>query len=319
MKKQTLLFFLMLMPLMASAYDVEIDGIYYNLNQKTRQAEVTNGGTYDQFTGEIVIPQNVENESISYSVTSIGSYAFFNCSNLTSIEIPNSVTSIGNGAFEYCSGLTSVTIPNSVTFIGSSAFEGCSSLPVVDNCRYADTYLIEVIDETIATCTIKVGTRLIGDYAFFNCSNLTSIEIPNSVTSIGYGAFRNCSGLTSIEIPNSVASIGNYAFYNCSSLTSIEIPNSVASIGNYAFSGCKSLTSVTIPNNVTSIGDCAFYGCSSLISIRVDEGNSVFDSRENCNAIVLTENNELIVGCKSTIIPNSVTRLGIAHSEVVVN
>ena len=151
----------------------------------------------------------------------------------------------------------------------------------------------------------------IDSYAFSGCSGLTSIEIPNSVTSIGDGAFSGCSGLTSIEIPNSVTSIGYRAFKNCSGLTSIEIPNSVTSIGNGAFSGCSGLTSIEIPNSVTSIGECwVFSDCSGLTSIVVEAGNPVYDSRENCNAIIETETNKLIAGCQNSFIPNSVTSIG---------
>ena len=172
----------------------------------------------------------------------------------------------------------------------------------------------------------------IQDYAFYTCSLLTSITIPNSVTSIGYSAFSDCYSLTSITIPNSVTSIESNAFYNCISLTSITIPNSVTSIGSYAFRGCSSLTSITIPNSVTSIESNAFYncisltsitipnsvtsigsyafrGCSSLTSITVDDGNTIYDSRNNCNALIETSTNTLICGCSSTIIPNSVTSI----------
>ena len=183
-------------------------------------------------------------------VTSIKSYAFYNCSSLTSITIPNSVTSIGNYAFSGCSSLTSATIGNGVTSIGSSAFSSCSSLTSV------------IIPNSVTS---------IGESAFYKCSSLTSIEIPNSVTSITYATFNGCSSLTSVIIPNSVTSIGNYAFKGCSSLTSITIPNSVTSIKSYAFYNCSSLTSVTIPNSVTSIGSDAFYNCSSLTSVHISD------------------------------------------------
>ena len=127
------------------------------------------------------------------------------------------------------------------------------------------------------------------------------------VTSIGDAAFYNCIGLTSVTIANSVTSIGESAFYACFDLTSVTIPNSVTSIGESAFYDCTGLTSVTIPNSVTSIGDAAFYDCSGLTAMTVEDGNTIYDSRNNCNAIIKTGTNELISGCNSTVIPNSVT------------
>ena len=200
--------------------------------------------------------------TIPNSVTSIGEHAFANCSGLTSITIPNSVTSIGDGAFSSCSGLTSITIPNSVTSIGNGAFLGCSGLTSI---------------------TIPNSVKSIGNQTFWLCSGLTSITIPNSVKSIGNETFWLCSGLTSVTIPNSVTSLGKFAFYGCSGLTSITIPNSVTNIEKSAFLGCTGLTSITIPNSVTSIGDYAFDGCSGLTSITFEGsrhpkfGNDVFD------------------------------------------
>ena len=131
-----------------------------------------------------------------------------------------------------------------------------------------------------------------------------------SVTSIGSDAFNGCSRLTSVTIPNSVTSIGGGTFEDCSGLTSVTIPNSVTSIGALAFQGCSGLTSVTIHNSVTSIGSGAFAGCSGLTEIKVDNGNSVYDSRNDCNAVIETASNTIIAGCKKTIIPNSVTKIG---------
>ena len=149
--------------------------------------------------------------------------------------------------------------------------------------------------------------------------NITEVIIPAAITyghyiyevkEIGKDAFYNYRSLTSITIPESVTSIGEGALWGCSGLTSITIPNSVTCIGNSAFSCCESLTSITIPNSVTSIGEYAFWNCSVLTSIRVQDGNTKYDSRDNCNAIIETATNILIRGCQNTIIPNSVTSIG---------
>ena len=240
-----------------------------------------------------------QNTTIPNSVTSIGNWAFYYCSSLTSIDIPNSVTSIGNEAFNGCSSLISVTIPNSVTSIGVYAFWGCSGLTSV---------------------TIGNSVTSIGNGAFRDCPSLASISVESGNTK--YDSRDNCNGIIETEtnnlifgcqnttIPNSVTSIGEAAFEYCSSLTSIDIPNSVTSIGNYAFAWCSGLTSVNIGNSVTSIGNRAFYKCPSLASISVESGNTKYDSRDNCNGIIETETNNLIFGCQNTTIPNSVTSIG---------
>ena len=148
--------------------------------------------------------------------------------------------------------------------------------------------------------TIRKGVKVIGNSAFWLCSSLTNINIPNSVTTIGEGAFARCKSLTSINIPNSVTTIGEGAFAWCKSLTSINIPNSVTTIGERAFSGCESLTNINIPNSVTTIGEGAFRGCNSLTSINIS--NSVTTIGEGA-----------FRGCESLTninIPNSVTTIG---------
>ena len=321
----SLLVLALLLPATALAHDFEVDGIYYKINGT--EATVTYRGTSysqydDEYSGSVTIPATVTYSGITYSVTSIGEWAFCGCWSLTSIDIPNSVFLLGEGAFCYCQRLTSITIPNSITSIGNYVFFICSGLTSV---------------------TIPESVTSIGDNAFQGCSALTSVTIPESVTSIGNSAFSGCSGLTSIDIPNSVTSIGNYALSNCSGLASITvdtnntiydsrnncnaiiktanktlisgckntiIPNSVKVISNGAFYGCSELTSIDIPNSVTSIGESAFSDCSGLISITVDTNNAIYDSRNNCNAIIKTSKNTLIAGCQNTIIPNSVTSIG---------
>ena len=217
---------------------------------------------------------------IPNSVTSIGGSTFYRCSSLTSVEIPNSVTKIDSHAFYECSSLTSVVIPNSVTSIGDFAFKGCSNLRLVLNnsnltftggsssygyiAYYA--YVVcngyEQVDDFIFTEEDHAN------YLRAYIGNATELVLPTNYKGGNYGigasAFYYCKGLTSVVIPNSVTSIGNRAFQSCSSLTSVVIPNSVTSIGNSAFSSCYGLTSVEIPNSVTSIVKGAFYNCNRL-------------------------------------------------------
>ena len=244
MKKQLLLFAMILLPLVASADPVEIDGIYYNLVSKTKIAEVTSNP--QKYTGSITIPESVNYENVVYSVKEIGESAFSYCSGLTSVTIPNNVTSIGKYAFYDCNRLPSITIPNSVTSIGESAFYFCSSLTSV----------------IIPNSVTKIGSN-----AFYKCSSLTSVIIPNSVTSIEGGVFASCTKLTSVTIPNSVTSIEVIAFQNCSSLTSVTIGNSVTNIGDWAFNGCASLTTVTIGSGIKTIGGLAFAACPNLTDV----------------------------------------------------
>ena len=212
--------------------------------------------------GDIIIPEGV---------TSIAGSAFRNLQGITSVTIPDSVTSIGYSAFYGCSGLTSVTIPDSVTSIGEDAFEGCINLiQKVDGVSYVDKWVVDC-DSSVTAANIRSDTVGIADSAFYDCTTLKSVTIPDSVTSIGRYAFRNCSSLTSVTIGNGVTSIGSSAFKNCSSLTEVTIPDSVTSIEMGVFYGCSSLTSVTIPDSVTSIGGDAFSGCSSLTSVTIPD------------------------------------------------
>ena len=211
------------------AHDFSVGGIYYNyLDETAKTVEVTYKGSYsdsysNEYTGSVKIPSSVTYNGATYSVTSIDNSAFYNCTGLTSVTIPSSVTSIGSYAFEDCTGLTSVTIPNSVTSIASSAFNNTgwyNNQP--DGILYLDNCCLGYKgNKPTGTLSIKEGTRLIGHYAFDDCTGLTSVTIPNSVTSIGFKAFCVCDGLTSVTIGNSVTSIGDYAFDDCCNLKTI--------------------------------------------------------------------------------------------------
>ena len=287
-----------------------LDGVLFN-KDKTNVIICPNGkkGTY----------------SLPNKVTKISSYAFCNCSGLTSVTIPNSVTSIEDYAFDDCTGLTNIAIPNSVTSIGYSAFSGCTGLTSV---------------------TIPNSVTSIGNYAFSQCSGLTNVSISNKVTSLSY-TFKDCTKLTSITIPESVTSISNgldgpmfdgctnlkkievspnnenyssyngvlldkdgynlircpegksgnfvvpdsvgciesYAFYNCTNLTNIQISKNVNEIEGYAFVNCKSLQKFVLTDNVYTIGyyggwyeESMFRGCENLKEIEVGSGNDNYSS-----------------------------------------
>ena len=230
MKKHLLFLFAALLPLVASAEKVEIDGIWYNLVSKAKQAEVTyKGDSYnsynDEYSGSFTIPATVTYDGVAYSVTSIGEYAFYKCSSLKSITLPEGVTSIGYAAFGYCTSLTAITLPEGVTSIENHAFYGCSSLTAIN---------------------IPENSQLtsIGYFAFGCCTSLTAITIPEGVTSISHDAFHECTSLTAITIPEGVTSIEGFTFYDCSSLTAIVLPKSVKDIYSNAFANCPELTDV---------------------------------------------------------------------------
>ena len=317
--KQAFLFFALLLPMMASAHSFEEpnqDGVTIYYNYSYEGAVVTFRGSYfdeykGEYSGDIVIPETVTHSGDTYTVTGIGDYAFDNCPEVTSVTIPSSVTSIGKYAFRE-TALTSINIPNSVTSIGSAAFASClglTSVTLPNTLTKISSYMFGYCKK-LTSVTIPGSVTIIDDHAFV-CTGLTSVVIPNAVTSIGNSAFSGCSDLKSVTFGNSVESIGNSAFYECAALTSVDIPNSVTTIDKVAFQSCTSMTSLTIGKSLASIGHGAFYKCSiSLTSISVDPDNPYFNSQNNCNAIIETASNTLILGCRNTVIPGTVTTIG---------
>ena len=294
--KTTLLLLALLLPAVAAAYDFEVDGIYYIHSSEQGNVEVAESPESARYAGHVTIPETVTYNDTTYCVTAIGTHAFYYCNRLTGVTIPNSVTVIRGTAFFSCSGLTSIKIPSSVTYIAGQAFTYCDGL---------------------MSLTIPSSVTYIGFRAFEACSALTSITVESGNPK--YDSRDHCNaiietasntlmfGCKNTMIPNTITTIGDNAFNRCYDLTEITIPNSVTYISTNAFKACRSLASVTIPKSVISIGSSAFVACNSLASITVESGNPKYDSRGGCNAIIETASNTLVVGCKNTVIPNSVT------------
>lgn len=280
-------------------YENQPDGVVYA------------GNVLYKYKGEMPEETSIE---IRKGTTCIAADAFKSCKKLISITIPNSVNSIGYAAFLLCSSLTSITIPNSVTEIESSAFSGCTnlaSITILGDVSKIGSYAFEnTAWYKNQPDGIVYAGKVLYEYKGYNMPEGTSIEISEGTIGIAGGAFSSQRNLTSVTIPESVVSIGDYAFSYCSGLTSITIPNSVTEIGDCAFSNCSSLTSITIPKSVTKLGDRPFVHCEKLNKIQVDKDNKVYDSRNDCNAIIETASNTLLLGCASTVIPNTVKTIG---------
>ena len=260
--------------------------------------------------GAVDIPSNI----LDRTVTSIGTNAFYQGSNLTSITIPGSVTNIGTYAFYGCTGLTSIAIGDGVVSIGNYAFRLCSRLTSLD----LGNSVASIGNYAFRSCTSLTNVAMpesvisIGTYAFYGCTGLTSVAVGNGVTNIGTYAFYQCSRLTSLVIGNSVAIIGNYAFQACTSLTNAAMPDSVTSIGTYGFYGCTGLTVVAIGNSLTNIGADAFSYCPNLIEISVSESNTVYSS---IAGVLFNKNQSTLLQCPGGIagnytIPDGTTGIG---------
>ena len=288
--------------------------LYYNVTSDST-VEVTYQHSeselnYSELT-EVVIPENVINNNITYKVTCVGENAFYYSSSITKVEMANSIISIGESAFYGCISLENIMLSQHLETIATNAFYNCRALAIIEiphsvihiesgafystklynnnanwqnNVLYIGDCLIVSNTSLSGDYVIKDGTRLIADRGFYNKYNLSSITIPNSVMYIGNEAFYKCKKLTSITLPENVTAIGNSAFSGCSALAAINIPENVTTIGKNAFSGCKLISSIALPKSLTTIGAKAFYGCESITSIVIPEntesiGESAF---ENC-------------------------------------
>ena len=261
----------------------EVNGITYQFDKDKKEARVVAKYIPGQvspvpYKGAVNIPESVTYGGVTYKVTSISGSAFLDNTELTSVTIPNTVVSIGRQAFILCTGLTSLTIPASVGSVGPQAFEGCSNLTsfVVDkgnkffdsrdNCNaLIDTRANELVAGFNITVIPNTVTK-IGANAF-QCSEITSIVIPNSVTSIAPEAFYGCKKLKTVTLSNNLKTIGHDAFSGCESLESINLPSSLTKIDEYAFQWCKSLKEITLPAKLQFLNEGAFKECSSLTSV----------------------------------------------------
>jgi hypothetical protein len=325
-----------------------IDGINYSLDDEKSEATVV--AKDPLYSGNVTIPATVEYNEKTYNVVEIGAEAFngcvdltgitlseglqtigfdafWNCDKLTTVAIPSTVTTIKPYAFEDCDEMAEFTLPNTVTEVGYKIFSGDNKLtqPVYNN-----TFFAYMPKGYSGAYTIPEGITTIVSNAFMGCEELTSVIMPNSVTLMDAYAFQNCYKLESVTLSENLSVIDGSTFENCKKLQSVVIPASVTQINDYAFSGCSELASVTFKEGLQHIGTGAFASCAltdisipasvtsmgsafsscPLENITIAPGNTHFDSRDDCNAIIKTEDNKLVVGAKNSTIPGSVVSIG---------
>lgn len=323
-----LLLLALMMPVTASAYDFEVDGIYYNKNGT--EATVTYKELkYLSYRDTVIIPSTVTYLDTTYTVTAIGNNAFENCSTLRKVTIPNTVKDIQERAFMGCSLLSSVFLPSSIRTIGPRAFQNCTRMDNPHLTNVTSIGNMAFYNSNIRGVYVPKTLTSIGNEAFGHCEiywievyegnpvydsredcnaiietatntivvGCESTTVPNTVTTIGERSFSGCEGLTELVLPNSVTTIGSWAFYECSNFRTINLPNSLTTIKNSAFCYCRSLDNIVIPFSVTELGVGAFFGCSALNKITIPYsitkiGDAVF---QDCS------------GLTSVTIPNSVT------------
>ena len=267
-------------------HDFEQGGIYYKYNEDNTGLVVTNRDTkFNSYSGDVVIPSQVEVDGKIVPVTSIGVQAFRNCFGLTSVQLPEGITSIDRQAFTNCVALQTVVIPASVKTIGEMAFHDCVGLtrvetPSLDN--WLDITFVEHYSNPLSYAhhlfaggeevTHLVIDGYVKPYAFIECYGLESLTINEGVTDMGVAAFSYCEGLKQLSLPSSMQAIAAQAFYGCTGLKSLTIPEGVESLGDAAFSSCSGLSAVMLPQSLVMIGNQAFRDCVGLMSIDFSDG-----------------------------------------------
>ena len=248
-----------------------VDGLTYVFDVVSETLKISGKGAMTDFSSSTAAPwrserNDIKRVEISSGVTSIGSYAFTDCVNLTSITLPNSITAIGGSAFMGCTSLISIRLPDSITWMGTGIFNRCSNLTSVK---------------------LPSGIKILPGNTFFYCTRLASVTVPDGVTVIGTSAFSQCSALTSVKLPNSLETLRQFAFSGCTSLASIDLPPCINDMEASAFFGCSSLTSIIIPAHVGSIMESTFEGCSSLESVELPHYVTTTRPRafEGCSAL----------------------------------
>ncbi len=307
------------------------------------------GNQVQTLPGDFARSSFISSIQLPASLRSIGAYAFYNCWNLTSdLVIGDEVTDIGDNAFAGCARVTKLTVGRNVSDIGMGAFgygsEYNSNYYSTDNvpamrltsltwnarqCETAGDISYSSLTQLLIDDNVEVlpdgfgyrsgqlsappvlpsSLRVIGNNVFSYCSWLQELTLPSTVTSIGNNAFLGCNRLSSLTLPDRLKSIGRFAFAYCGNLAGISLPDSLQTIGDNAFSDCSRLLSLFLPASVIDFGNQAFSSCSSIESIVVDAGNTVYDSRDNCNAVIRTDDNTILLTCKNTTIPGSITAI----------
>lgn len=306
----------------ASAYDFQVDGIYYTITNKVDLTVAVSNGT-TKYSGDIVIPVTVEANDQTYTITSIAAQAFLNCDQLKSITIGSEVKTIESQAFFGCKSLVTVTLGDGITEIGGQAFMDCDHLESISFNAGLRKIGYRAFQDCIALSKIEIPdmvTELTGDMydfgqTFMGCINLTEAVLGAGITTMAKEIFRNCRNLKKVTIKNGTALISESCFLNCDNLQTLSFPNSVKTIGNNACSGCSSLKQVVVGNGVTAIGSSAFKNCTHLETIHLgtDVKTIGFDAFKSCKAleeIVIPDNvetfgqamygeSETFVGCTS--------------------